>query len=287
MGLNEEDTFCHEKTWKKVLYVNQGVPDNYVGPSFLDELKKNLHIRTYAYWPVVVASGVVTQQLSSVCLFLALFAYMESGSIRPEYIIVASTAISLTGYAIYVICNGRNNRRTRLDDLKTALIFVAFTAGLSPVLTTLTDTISTDTIYAMSAAMMGLNLLFHDYGTQAAMVSQSLSLNAAIFASVCLASRLPSPTHGFATIAVATEIFALWPLLRTLLQEKGKECQVVLTTLCVAVSLVAMAAVNLSATMAMVLAQIFITFLCPAWLLRLQPYKNNIYGPWDEAVIRD
>ena len=34
---------------------------------------------------------------------------------------------------------------------------------------TLTDTISTDTIYAMTAAMLLANLLFHDYGPSAAM----------------------------------------------------------------------------------------------------------------------
>ena len=45
-------------------------------------------------------------------------------------------------------------------------------------------------------------------------VSQSLSLNAAIFASVCLASRLPTMWHAFATVTLAVETFALWPLLR-------------------------------------------------------------------------
>ena len=29
------------KRWKKVLYEDQGVPDNYVDESFLEELKKN------------------------------------------------------------------------------------------------------------------------------------------------------------------------------------------------------------------------------------------------------
>ena len=29
------------KVWRKVLYEDQGVPDNYVDESFLDEMKKN------------------------------------------------------------------------------------------------------------------------------------------------------------------------------------------------------------------------------------------------------
>jgi len=49
-------------------------------------------------------------------------------------------------------------------------------------------------------------------------VSQSLSLNAAIFASVCLASRLPTMWHAFTTVTVAVEIFVLWPVLRSSLK---------------------------------------------------------------------
>ena len=30
-----------KKRWQKVLYMDQGVPDNYVDESFLDEMKKN------------------------------------------------------------------------------------------------------------------------------------------------------------------------------------------------------------------------------------------------------
>jgi len=29
------------KRWRKILYEDQGVPDNYVDESFLDEMKKN------------------------------------------------------------------------------------------------------------------------------------------------------------------------------------------------------------------------------------------------------
>ena len=42
-------------------------------------------------------------------------------------------------------------------------------------------------------------------------VSSSVSLNAAIFAAVCLASRLPSAFHGFVLVSLAVLIFALFP----------------------------------------------------------------------------
>ena len=45
-------------------------------------------------------------------------------------------------------------------------------------------------------------------------VSQSFSFNAAIFASVCLASRLPSALHCFTVVHLAVVMFALCPAFR-------------------------------------------------------------------------
>ena len=45
-------------------------------------------------------------------------------------------------------------------------------------------------------------------------VSHAISLNSATFASVCLASRLPTVWHVFVTILFAISLFALGPLTR-------------------------------------------------------------------------
>ena len=54
------------------------------------------------------------------------------------------------------------------EDLKTFVMFTGFSYCLSPVLVSLTETISTDTIYAMTTVMLLANLAFHNYGVQAA-----------------------------------------------------------------------------------------------------------------------
>ena len=56
-----------------------------------------------------------------------------------------------------------------LDDIKTLLIFAGFSYSLSPVLVSLTETVATDTIYAMTTVMLLANLFFHDYGADAEM----------------------------------------------------------------------------------------------------------------------
>jgi len=39
LGVNMNEN--GNKRWRKILYEDQGVPDNYVDESFLDEMKKN------------------------------------------------------------------------------------------------------------------------------------------------------------------------------------------------------------------------------------------------------
>lgn len=53
-----------------------------------------------------------------------------------------------------------------VSDLRRAAIFVAFGFSLAPVMKTLTETISTDTIYAMAAGMLLLHLVTHDYSKE-------------------------------------------------------------------------------------------------------------------------
>ncbi|XP_002732742.2 phosphatidylinositol N-acetylglucosaminyltransferase subunit C-like [Saccoglossus kowalevskii] len=282
-------TVKERKKWRKVLYEDQGVPDNYVDDSFLDEMKKNVNTRTYKLQNVIIESGVVSQQLSSICLFIVTFIYMEEGTLSPQLLFTVGSLMTVFGYLLHDIVDGRRNRkdRTRMDDMKTICLFLAVSFGLSPILKNLTDSISTDTIYAMTVFMFLGNLLFHDYGTTGAVTSDALSLNAAIFGSVCLASRLPTIWHTFSTIAFAIQVFALWPVLRRTLKRHIPYSQLMMTWLLATVTMVALFTVKTVGAVLFLIGHFSITFLFPFWLIKLQPYKNNIHGPWDEAVIKD
>ncbi|XP_038045789.1 phosphatidylinositol N-acetylglucosaminyltransferase subunit C-like [Patiria miniata] len=274
--------------WQKVLYKDQGVPDNYVDETFLGELKNK--VTTYKLPYVILESGVVTQQISSICLFVVLFIYMEQDLLSPESLLYMNAALSLLGYVAYdSIDRGQDRKesgRSRWDDVKSTAIFVAFSYGLSPILKTLTDTISTDTIYAMTVFMLLGNLLFHDYVTTETRARRPVSLNASIFASVCLASRLPSTLHAFATVTVAMQLFALWPELRRKLKVHFPGTQIPLTVSSALAALCALISVSHVGAIIFILIHLAITFLVPVCLIRLQLFKNNIHGPWDEAVIQ-
>ncbi|XP_064649729.1 phosphatidylinositol N-acetylglucosaminyltransferase subunit C-like [Lineus longissimus] len=288
---SKKSTKSPKMKWRKVLYEDQHVPDNYVSDTFLDEMRKNLNTRNYQYWPVVRESGVVTQQISSVCIFAVVFIYMKIAWLTPQMLFVFSSVLTSIGYVLNDLIDGgearRQSERRRRDDFSTVVMFISFGFGLSPILMTLTETISTDTIYAMTTIMLLANVLFHDYGTNAAVVSGALSFNAAIFASVCLASRLPSTWHGFASVTFAVEVFALWPQFRRKVKAHNPRCHVPMTIVTGLVAAGCIYSVSTVMAVIFVIIHIFITFICPMLLIHLQPYKNTIHGPWDEAMIQD
>ncbi|XP_017543163.1 phosphatidylinositol N-acetylglucosaminyltransferase subunit C [Pygocentrus nattereri] len=271
--------------WRKVLYERQPFPDNYVDRRFLEELRRNIRVRQYRYWAVVREAGLVAQQLSCVAVFLTLWFYMERGDLGPSTLLWASLGFALLGYGLYEVLGGGSRERTRLADLQSAAVFLAFTFGFSPVLKTLTESVSTDTVYAMSAMMLLAHLVSFPY-TQPSPPG-SLSLNAALFGSVCLASRLPGALHTFAMLSCALLVFALWPCLLHRLRDRAEwsfPCAAALV--CVA-GVRGLASFWPEGALLLFLALLVLTLACPLLLVHLQRHKDNIHGPWDEAEIRE
>ncbi|KAG2461491.1 PIGC acetylglucosaminyltransferase, partial [Polypterus senegalus] len=277
--------------WRKVLYEPQPFPDNYVDERFLEELRKNIYVRRYRYWSVVFESGLVAQQLACVSVFVVLWWYMDRGLLTPHWLFGTGLLLSTVGYVAYELVDGGLGRhqsgRTRWADLKSAIVFVLFTYGFSPLLKTLTESISTDTIYAMSFLMLLAHLVFFEYSTHMAVASSSLSLSVAIFASVCLASRLPGSLHAFATVTCAIEVFALWPLLLRRLKSHVPQGYVAVSLLVSVASVAAALSVTVVGGVLLALLLLCISLLCPYLLICLQLHKDNIHGPWDEAEITE
>ncbi|XP_017284255.1 phosphatidylinositol N-acetylglucosaminyltransferase subunit C [Kryptolebias marmoratus] len=275
--------------WRKVLWERQPFPDNYVDQRFLEELRRNEGIRQYRYWAVVKEAGFVGQQLSCVAVFITLWLYMEQGLLAPEVLLWTSLSCAMLGYGLHQALTSQAESgcetRTHLADLQSAALFLSFTFGFSPVLKTLTESVSTDTVYAMSAVMLLAHLVSFPYGKPSP--PGSLSLNAALFASVCLASRLPGALHTFAMLTCALLVFALWPCLLQRLRENAP-CQ--FTGVCVGVcvgGVGGLASQSLGGAVLFSLALVSVTLLCPLLLIWLQRHKDNIQGPWDEAEIHE
>lgn len=192
----------------------------------------------------------------------------------------------------YIDRNNANRKLTKTSftfrlfhDLKTVLIYVFFGYLFSPILHTLTDTVSTDTIFATTIFMMIVHLIFSDYGISVAVVSNSLSINCAIFGSICLASRLSTPFCAFVLMTVAIQFFVLSPILIKLIWDSSYA--VVMFSASILVSFSFLWIVSKTLFLFYFITVLFLNVYCPFLFVKWQMYKDNIYGPWDEAIVHD
>lgn len=268
------------KPWRKILYEDQGYADNFTDKTFLRDLKKNINIKEISIKEAAFGALIFLQQLCTVIIFCLFYIYLYNEWIDPSTMLNYTSIISLLGFVIYYL----KNRNVMIrQNIRTLIIYLLFGRLFSPVLHTLTDTISTDSIYTMAFLMLLVHLIFFDYGVDVAIISNSLSLSAAMFASICLASRLASPHHAFVLLTIAIKCFLLFPTLRKSLVNQFVPLTI---TLILIISLV-LYSISSTSFISFISLLLFINVFCPILFVRYQKYKENIYGPWDEAVIRN
>ncbi|KAJ2826745.1 glycosylphosphatidylinositol anchor biosynthesis, partial [Coemansia erecta] len=77
----------HRRPWRKLLYIPQDYPDDYVDNTFLMELQKNANVRMYNYSTVVMQTTVVTQHISSIAVFIAVFINLYRGALTGNLLL--------------------------------------------------------------------------------------------------------------------------------------------------------------------------------------------------------
>jgi phosphatidylinositol glycan class C protein len=208
----------------------------------------------------------------------------------------------------------------RLSTIKSAILIYFTLLGLSPILKSLTRSTSSDSIWAMSFWLLAINIFFFDYsggsrsssslpatttapGTKPMPVA-SLSTNAALMASTVLASRLPSTGQVFSLTLFSIQVFGLFPVFRNCARRKSWRYHVALTVLLVLGAGAGVGMIlgdpaphdangnffgglpwkrGLVGMIVGCLIAIVAMGGCSWWLISLQKYKNEIYGPWDPA----
>ncbi|KAM7192351.1 Phosphatidylinositol N-acetylglucosaminyltransferase domain containing protein [Rhypophila sp. PSN 637] len=200
---------------------------------------------------------------------------------------------------------GKGRAYLRIGAVKSAVLIYFTLLGLSPILKSLTRSTSSDSIWAMSFWLLAINIFFFDYsGSWAPGLHKfpvaSLSTNAALMASTVLASRLPSTGQVFSLTLFSIEVFGLFPVFRRAARLRSWRYHVILTTLLVmgaggGVGMILGAPEEAHAGFPLpwknglvgIVVGCLIAALamggCSWWLIGLQKYKNEIYGPWDPA----
>ena len=228
--------------------------------------------------------------MPQVALYCAVYLHVYYGRISASVLIALEALLLLGGWLLRRhVTSERLTVAVVRSDARQLILLVGWLLCISPVLATLTRTFSDDTICALTISLFLVHLALHDYEyalNYSAHFRGSISMNAAIFASVLLAARLPSTPHVFAIMTLATHTFVLLPAQSRRLSKALSSAQ----HLSVASLIVLLTAAVLLLTVSKLLAACYllailtISGLCPMVLVRMQHSRAHISGPWDEAV---
>ena len=265
--------------WRKVLYDNADFPDNFT-PSecFLAARTFNQNLVVYSRAQCLAGAARVGTQISDVIIFWCCYNYIKAGDISPATVLIPTFSISVLGFVLVLLVNA-SVRKHAWPAIKTTLLFVMTGYPLSPILHNLTESISTDSIHLMAACSFLLHIVSTDYGVTAPVTSWQLSLNASVFSSVCLASRLDSHTQAFSLLSLSVFVFLLLPTARPLILSS-----IPWTIITSSTSLYLLSTVSIPHTWLALTVLLVVELLCPLLFHHLQSDKLTIHGPWDEAV---
>uniref|UniRef100_A0A6A7G916 Phosphatidylinositol N-acetylglucosaminyltransferase subunit C n=1 Tax=Hirondellea gigas TaxID=1518452 RepID=A0A6A7G916_9CRUS len=280
--------------WRRILWQHQPYDDNYTDESFLSSMRTNENVQEHRFLLIIPETSQITQQISVVAIFLTVFMHTLSRYLSEEFLMTIDVVFIFVGYWTRVCLDLSRFSKfqifkdTLVSSAKRSFVLLMCLLGITPVLKTLTQSYSDDTIWALSLFCLSVHVVFHDYKTQdisATITSfqETLSLNAAIFGSVLLASRLHSSFLVFTFILFAFELFAGFPMITRSLRSYSVKLNICLTLLMFIFTFLILYFSMDSGILVTVYAGtvIFITILCPYWLEWIQRYKNEIRGPWD------
>uniref|UniRef100_A0A915A7X7 Phosphatidylinositol N-acetylglucosaminyltransferase subunit C n=2 Tax=Parascaris univalens TaxID=6257 RepID=A0A915A7X7_PARUN len=272
--------------WRKVLYERQPFPDNYSGgKEFLKELRTNVSLVKYSFLEAACGACRVVLHEEAIVIYALVFNWMMDLPAATPYVFSSLLVIIVPFYATYALLV-HIQWPTFYDHLLTLFTLIFYGYALTPIIRTLTDAISTDTIYAMSAALFTLSFIFHDYAMSASLVSTILSVNLSLAASICLVSRIKSDETAFTLLAISMALFSYWPIVRNELINRCPLSPLLMVIVICPLTVIALISYSgvLLALLQLALHS-FVVVLCPWILVKMQSLKSTIHGPWDEACL--
>ncbi|KAI3483178.1 hypothetical protein L1887_53958 [Cichorium endivia] len=189
-------------SFEKVLWRTQPYADNHVPASFLSELRTNSDIARPSVWALVLASLRVSTALLRVAVFAIVYTHLLARRVDAELVLGAILVCGAVGAVV------RRGREPALASVLGKMVVALVLLAVSPVLRTLTEATTSDTIWALAAMLFTAHLVLADYVGGSGKLQDTLSFNAAISASVVLASRLDDDVQSFSVLALAITLFA-------------------------------------------------------------------------------
>lgn len=167
-----------------MLYVKQPFPDNHTPPDrFLEGLRVSGRGR-HSFSSLLVSSLSIVHQIAASLLFLLVFVLVRLNVLTLPRLCLLSHASIAISYFVWIQVGIRKHHTTSLFRLqakqtaKSGIIFLLTLLLVSPVLKTLTEDVSSDTVWVMCLTCLAISLASFDYFSGYQLQSQNSSMDA-------------------------------------------------------------------------------------------------------------
>lgn len=282
--------------WRKVAYggMQPGYDDNYTDDSFLEAMVMNANVVKRDLLKVMRDSVSITQYLCIVALVVSVWTQMLGLIINETTLLSLDVSLLGLGFLVLLLTSTRLSLRLLSQYLLNISFFISGLYILAPVYHTLTRSISSDSICALTVSLLIIHLFLHDYSGSTISppgvlnkptLSGNISLNASIVASVLVASRLPSRLHVFAIMLFSLQVFLFAPLVTFCIKRYSFKLHLWFSFALMGLTLSITYLLHRMLFVLFLGLLVFVSVVCPYCLIRIQEYKFEINGPWDEAKL--
>jgi len=282
--------------WRKVAYGGRqsGYDDNYTDESFLEEKVMNANVVKRDLLKVMIDSVSISQYLCIVALVVSTWILTLNLDIDESTLLKLDVGLLLVGFSVLLLTTCPFSLKLLTKYVLNISFFISGLYVLAPIYHTLTRSISSDSIWALAVSLLLVHLFLHDYSGSTIRppgalnnpkLTSNISLNASIVASVLVASRLPSRLHVFAIMLFSLQVFLFAPLITFCVKKYHFRLHLLFSFALMAVSLSVTYQLHRMFFTVLLALLVFVSIVCPYWLIRIQEYKFEINGPWDEAKL--
>ncbi|XP_031099155.1 phosphatidylinositol N-acetylglucosaminyltransferase subunit C-like isoform X1 [Ipomoea triloba] len=295
-SIMSETSFPTQPKWRKVAFggMQPGFDDNHTDESFLEDMIMNANVVKRDLLKVILDSVSISQYICTVCLVVLVWTYTLKSPLNENSLLVLNVSLLGLGFFTLLLTADMLSFNLLLSYVLKISFFITGLYMLSPIYHTLTRSISSDSIWALTVSLLIIHLFLHNYsgsivkapGTlENPTLTSNISLNASIVASLLIASRLPSRLHVFAIVLFSLQVFLFAPLVTYCVKKYSFRLHLCFSFGLMVLTLVLIYQLHTLLFLLLLAVLIFVDLVCPYWLLQLQEYKFEINGPWDEAKL--
>ncbi|KAK1556186.1 hypothetical protein Q3G72_030962 [Acer saccharum] len=282
--------------WRKVAYggMQPGYDDNHTDETFLADMVMNASVVKRDILKVMKDSVSISQYLCIVSLVVLVWSYTLRSTLDENSLLLLDTSLLGSGFLILVLTEEMLSLNLLFHYILNISFFITGLSVLAPIYQTLTRSISSDSIWAVTISLLMLHLFLHDYSgstikapgaLQNPTLTSCISLNASVVASVFVASRLPSRIHVFAIMLFSLLVFLFAPLVTYCVKKYSFRLHLLFSLALMVVTLSFVYILHKLLFVLLLGLLVFVNVVCPYFLIRIQEYKFEINGPWDEAKL--